>query len=535
MALLALALRLRLALSAGPNFDESWHVFVGAVHPARQLLEDLQNVAHPPLCILVIRLLRSLYFLGAPGGPLLWCRLLSLLPGIATVVLCYCCARRMDVSRAVACLGALLFAIASSAIAISSCVRGYSLATLFLMAAYAAYLEILPAPEDAPAGAWRRFLLCASLASWTEYCAGFAVAALCANLALLALPRRAYLRSLLRAAGRCRAALGAFAAATLALAVYLRWTVAPSSSGHVGLFLRGDRSLGRFFLDGFASNISAFTPLSLSGDGRALLWLAASLVGLAWVAWRHLAAGRRDLRKGTLPLILLLLWMTIFALALAGLYPYGGYARHQFILFPFLALLAVVVLETAYQACPGPRSRVALCLLSALAMVRGTGVLSDRPLDIEVVPGWPYAEESRALRRAMAPGDAIYLSSFNMYMFYSNVLEHRFEARGGCGEACTVFSVSRGDERFGAVRESWRWIIPPQVDPSLLGRLRELMTSQGLAGLWVLSLRWPSGQGGPPWESDDGALGAGCARQGLRLTHHLRFKDGEAWRVALQQ
>lgn len=137
---------------------------------------------HPPLMAIVAGALAEI----APG--LVALRAVSLVAGVATVIMVWIAARR--VSPAAAALAALFLALAPSAVHVSQLARGYALLACLLMGAHSALWLALRRDH---AGAWVAYAGLAALAGACEYAA---VAPLLVEVAVAAIvvrrsPRRA--------------------------------------------------------------------------------------------------------------------------------------------------------------------------------------------------------------------------------------------------------------------------------------------------------------------------------------------------------
>jgi len=143
IALLSLAVDVLFARGRYLGYDEALHVFVSTLQPLTQFFAELKMEAHPPLHYLVLRVV------SPKGSALLWPRLASIIPGIATVVFVFFCARELRVARPIATRATLAFALAPANVNMAICVRAYGLATMFTMLAYLYYLKIVRDPAPA--------------------------------------------------------------------------------------------------------------------------------------------------------------------------------------------------------------------------------------------------------------------------------------------------------------------------------------------------------------------------------------------------
>lgn len=136
------AARVYVAAEKPLNYDEYWHIFVAQQDTREGLAREWRSNAHPPLYYWLLRLLVSL-----ARGPLVD-RSISLLAGVLAVLVIGQILAKVAKDPVVAPLGAFAFALAPSAVLISSEVRSYMLCTLFLLVAFSQYVGLVKGPPS---------------------------------------------------------------------------------------------------------------------------------------------------------------------------------------------------------------------------------------------------------------------------------------------------------------------------------------------------------------------------------------------------
>jgi hypothetical protein len=461
------------------GFDEEWQIFACSVRPLRAFLVELRGMAHPPFYYLWLRAILSV------TNSLWSARALSLVSGVACIPLSYLCARRMGLSRAVALLGGLLWAIAPAAVAISIVTRAYSSSTALFLAAFACWLPSLRAPGEArPLAATALFSL---LAMFTEYCALFAVVGMLAPPLCAALARRdrELARRIVRTSWRLWATL---LLGLVVLIVYNRWSVQLAHYGHVKSFLPDDDGpLWRFFLRGESGDLRLLLSLPL-GDGALAALSIAGTLALAWACWRALRRGG-DLRRGAAPIALVFTTLIIFLLSLKGLYPFGGHMRHQFVLFPLLVLCLLSAVDAGLDALPKLRP-VATALAFAAVAFWGWRALA-RPLAEDF--GWdPRLYDDAQIVQRTAGATPVYAPTYTVYVLAGSLPGARWTAEGECGDDCMRYRV----EPAGiTVLKDAKFDVPMVPDAAFVDSLRARMCA-GAPDVWFY--RVPSGSDPAP-------------------------------------
>jgi hypothetical protein len=295
----------------------------------------------------------------ALGPDPIWPGLLSIVPACVQPWLVFEILRKLGVARAVRLVIVLAFAGSYSFTFLGILVRSYSLATLATLVSLWAALDMIPGPgrPDRPGGtgsAIRRSavlaLVSSTVAVWCLYPAGFTTAVVVVAVAASALISR-------RAADFVRPwreharwpEWSRFLGGHLACVGWVLLTYGGRELPHVKSWFPGpEEGAISFVLAGLRNILESFSPLPLH-SGR-LTDLALALGGAVLIVLVLRNSGRegvRVARRGAL-LALPLYLVVLVLLALARKYPFGGEARHMYVLYPFLfCALALLTDELA--------------------------------------------------------------------------------------------------------------------------------------------------------------------------------------------
>jgi hypothetical protein len=466
---IALGVRLWLMWSLPVGFDEHWHRFVADARPLAQLVTELKDVAHPPLCILLLRAI------GWVTGSAIAARTVAVVPGVVSLAWWFVAARRVGLCAPMALAGTLLLALLPAHAQVSTSVRGYALAMMFQVAAFAELVRWIEAPRGRRVPG--RALAWLALGMWSEYCTVF-VAAAFGVVWLFALrlhppgdQRRADVRDALL-----------FGASTLGLALYLWWGVGATNFGHTDRFLPAGEPLWRFLADAWARDLHLLLGVP---ESRVLAIL--TLVGLGWLM--RPPRTREELLKSAPSLVLGVMVILLMLASLTRRYPFGGTMRHQVMLLPLMALVIVQSIDRARRAMPS-----ALVVSATFVIALGWGVWSLRhPFPDDNLSNGAWAEDTASVRREVG-GGCVYLPVYGVYAFYGGLGVSRWSAESSCGPRCTQFIVEHQGKRFIALRDGAVW---EPYDPSAAAfaeRLRQVSRAAPRCGgeLWLYALEHPT-------------------------------------------
>ena len=325
------------------NDDGYFHLFLSIQGSWEAFRGHWRGCAHPILYFLVLRV-PALF-----GHSNMVYRLASIVPGMASVYLLGLIAARLCQSKAVALLAAAAYGFSATMREIVIDIRSYPLALFFVLAAF--YCLV-----DALAGDGRRnrslmwFGIFTSLAIASAY---YAILFLFACLGSLALLLAAH--PLLR--GRTRAwasrnwhvlivALGLpFAVISGFYLAHMKYQMTGLASWYIpDFYWRPGISRVDFVLRNLRADFNYMLPVEMSSAGMAFGVLAVFAPILLCRAFSRKRSGE-SLASGLPGLLSLLLLAELIALSLLRLYPFGGQARQQSVLFPFFALTAFLLLD----------------------------------------------------------------------------------------------------------------------------------------------------------------------------------------------
>jgi hypothetical protein len=361
--------RLALGYSQFISLDGWWHLFVATQDRWLMVAAEWKWIAHPPLFYPLLRIAAHL-----SKSPLML-RSIGIVCGTLSSVVIGLVGAKIYRYKSSALLLAAAYTFAFSIIDLNCDVRAYSLALLFVLLAFNAWLDWNAAPQGALAGrAILRFGLWSSLAILSEYYVIFFLAGCFAILVL-----RFLLRPVFREA--CLASLrthwqaclfaAVFPAALFAAFASLQLSVKASDQRYLQSFLWNDPSVSPdgFLLSNLQNELSFFAPFQLdSGIATtiAFLILLPALIWFGLVRRRHSRPAAADA-----PFLFVTILLQIALLSLFAIYPFGGEFRHQSILAPFAFITGFLLLDRVADHLPRPGMRHTLFASAGLLVAAG--------------------------------------------------------------------------------------------------------------------------------------------------------------------
>ncbi len=505
------------------NYDGYWHVFIARQRVWSQFWFEVATNAHPPLYYLV---LKAAVRLG--DHPLVY-RLPSIVATVVAAALMGKVAGRLVGYPWLAAVAVLAFGLSASAIDVGLEVRAYALATCLTLAALSYYLDLEAAGF---AGAGRRtrglFVLFITLALLTHYSVVFVLIAMVlapAGLAAVVPEVRA------RLAGAWRQALSANLltfggpAALFGLFYVVHASHIVTQMGHLPDFMfdPARETLVAFGRRTLTAEAALFSPAAIAGaSGLGAAWAAGGLAVLFLAHRARCLQGSRWSAAALVPVMVAVMTGGVLAAAVVRRYPFGGPVRHQFFLFPFIVLSAVVALDWLGRILPAVALRRALLAasLAGCAVSAGSWVAAAGP-----APAMPLQREM-ATFRALAPGaPAVYLDQLNLIVFYMHHHEWKWRLRRlvGSPPLFELWTVSKDGRRLHVCRDRRRWLLDPS-DAGLYGLLAECLEATNASGV---ALFLPGHLAAvPPAAEASGRLAALAAKAGLRPGSVVVERDG---------
>jgi 4-amino-4-deoxy-L-arabinose transferase-like glycosyltransferase len=523
ICLLAAIPRVYLASTRPLNYDEYWHVFVARQDTRAALSSEWRNTAHPPLYYWLLKLSM------AAGWHRLAYRLVSLLAGLAAVLVVWLIGRRLARDPAVPWLAALAFALALPAIVTSFEVRAYMVSALCALGSFACLLSMLDdrAPRGIPG-----FAVLACLAVLSSYAAAFFVLAALAVLAYasaMTLAREARLPAIVRERP-VALALGLLLPALTTAVLYRThargFARRQAQMSHLPAFqYRPDQEcIGAYVVRSIHNEINLFLPAPL-GDAAALplFVLTVAAVGSAAI-W--LARRQGDLLRRVPTLLVLLMAGALLAASVRGVYPFGGRLRQQFVLFPFLVVAWFQLVDAGMVRWPAWRRPLAAAGVAAVCL-SGAWHLGG---DLLTTPGELCGRQMTLYRNAFGTPRAVYTDSFSTILLFAH--HDRWDWRAAPAAARGARPDRYVMSRDGQEVLVWRQDHPLDLaDEQTYRRVGETLRSSGLPSTTVFSVRWTAPGGRERAPASNGGAGGGAAAGDrpahLRRARRLRRAPGE--------
>jgi len=430
------------------EYDGYWHVFI-AKQTWSNLLVEYQATAHPPLFFFLLR-----GAIGLGDSRLIY-RLVSILSALGAIFVIGRIARDVTGSALAAVLAAFVFGLSESAIVISLEVRSYMLCAFFMLLAFENYLKIVslkPCQSDRAARIGFSVSLC--LAILSHYSAlFFLMACLTAPLCLAVVNAEYRARLFAFARARWSANLLTILPA-LAIGLALYWFQGRTFATPLAYLSRfyfdpaGSESRIQFLLRNLQNTFDLFSPVRFEPALIPLCVFAAIAV--------YFARSQRDTRDimASLTIAAFLLMLGAFMLAsLRGRYPFGGGMRHQFLMFPFLVLTAVALLD---------RLAALIRLRHARAVALALGFLAAGVNAKAAYTRFQNIRNDRATRDVAAfrnlfphPG-AVLLDQFNVVNFFTHYYEWKWRTVARYG-SLYKYAVSKNGNEFTVLRYISIW------------------------------------------------------------------------------
>ncbi len=483
IVLLALIPRLIFGASQYIEYDGYWHVWIAQQDRWANFVREYHANAHPPLYFL---LLRWTAWLGKTN---LAYRFISIASGTASVFLLGRTAMRALRSPVWAVLAALAYGLALPSLLLSNEVRTYMLSAFFVQLSFLYFLDLTVSGKPAHLKSRVIFAVAAVLACLTEYYALIYVGA--ALLVALIAP------FLNREKKPLHAVLRELATFLLILALpvreYLRHFGARSVSyDHLPTYYfqpDGAESAIGFLLRNLRNELNWFSPVEIP-EGTAfyavlcLLIVAAAAIVILVRRWS-------DPKNAAAITILIFSVSMLGAIMLGALlraYPFGGFLRQQFILFPFLVICPFLIPDRLLTGTPR----------LAVAGVLAAGILfaSYRNYD-----DWPksttllLSDQMGRYNRLFPDAESIYIDQYNLITFFMHHHDWKWEFLAPLPDSATVdvYKLTSGNRSMILFRDRDHWNLDLR-DPLLYKQMAAGLRAWHLSSATIFGLAQPVGK-----------------------------------------
>ena len=413
---------IRNALPTTMGYDEGWHFYVAVVSPLWQSLLAMSADTHPPLYYPPLRALARI------GSDPFWPRLLSVIPTILCVPLWYALQRKLGIKLAIAVVSTVILGSAYSFLHMGVLIRAYAITGVLIVAALWFWVDMLPGGGRPRRLASVMSLLLFSLAMGFLYAGAFTTSAIFgATILVMAIngnARQAVLGNWRRHSGWPEwVAFFGFHLLMVAW-FYIGWGHHVNDNIPVYLSdfsIKPEQSIPAFLLHALRLETALFTPLDGFADWA--LSLGAGLIGVTIITLTVINLRAGNVARAVIALSPVLLMAVLALLAIKGKYPFGGYLRHQYVLFPLLLLLLPLALDEVWRRLQFVWLRYALLLLVlAIAIANAVQMQRSKPIP-EAPPTERWGEVFEAMF-AKQRDEPLFVNAYLFYPTYMNRHTH---------------------------------------------------------------------------------------------------------------
>ena len=480
VCLIAAIPTLYLAAHQFVEYDGYWHVFIAQQDNFQAFWWEYMHNDHPLLFYLLLKVMVNL------GRTVLIYRAISVLSALGSIYVLGKIVQKLSSSAFTAPLTALAFGLATPTLEIAISVRSYMLSTFFLLVSFYFFLDLLPGNRPVPRRSRVWFALGAILAVCSHYFAFFYVGA-CVLLLIGFWMARAP-RSWKALLDYGLTFLPIFVVMACLYLFHIRFN--KTNLNHVvGYLLVPGESKIKFLLRNLHSIFNFFSPLQIASRG-AFEKVAAALAVVV--------AGSAALARGRARAPLFMFLIILGELALGGLldrYPFGGFLRQQFIVFPFAALTAGMCLDRLLTAMRAPRASWATAALVGVAVLA---------ISVSRFNAYPklfidlFGREMSMFDAAIPAPDAVYVDQFNLIAFFAHHDTWRWHYLEKLPMDTDVeeYSLARNGRRMELLRDKFRWNFDFS-DPTLFHDIAEELRSARLRTLAVFCVHQVPGRRTP--------------------------------------
>lgn len=411
----ALVPRLILGSSQFIHYDGYWHVFTATQDKWEVFISEWRKDAHPPLYYLLLRVVASL------GHSHLIYRSLSIVPGVASVYVIGLIARKLYRSATVALLTAAAYGSSITIIDITCDVRGYALALFLILLAFYYFVDFL-------LDGWEQkelersialFGIFTSLAITVEYYAIFFWIACLGVVLLNALWdgkfRKAKFGWLVR---EWFNVVPFIIGIPLCVLLYLYQAHLQrhmnAQKQLIQFYWNPSRSITEFILQSLRDDLNYILPIEIASTSALFVSLPLVVVLIWFLIFRR--HGEVTRAASTAPILLLvLLFLQLIVLGVAARYPFGGEARQQSIIFPFVLLSGFLVLDrcVAFVRLPLMKNVVLVCT-AALVVLSFSYWWRKFPKVVQEL----FTTDYNTFTSGLAPTRAVYVDQYSLIAYY---------------------------------------------------------------------------------------------------------------------
>ena len=486
IALLALIPMLMLGASQFVEYDGYWHVWIAQQDRWFNFIREYRADAHPPLYYL---LLRACLWLGRT--PLVY-RAISLLAGAASVWMLGRTALKALRSPVWAALAALAYGLSLPVILTSNEVRGYMLSSFFIQISFYYFLDLVGKQQPPSLRPRVIFGVMTVLACLTEYYALLYLGAVMLFALSLPIVRRGsqWPRALLREIATFAAIL------VIPVAEYISHLGAQSVAyDHLPdyYFQPGSaESAIAFLLRNLRNELNWFSPWHVPDGAVYYAALAAQVAVAATIVFLvRRGNGPRNPQALASLVIPLLIMGAIMTAALIRAYPFGGFLRQQFVLFPFLAVCPFLFLDRVMANAPRAVSLV----------IAGFLALGVTYVSVENYQAWPKISEMlltdkmSRYNRLFPDAESIYIDQFNLITFFMHHhnWQWSFIAPLPGSSTVDVYKLSHDNRSMLLFRDKDHWNVDLR-DPQLFSQMARGMRTWHLSSTTIFCLAQPVGK-----------------------------------------
>jgi len=451
------------------EYDGFWHVFIAQQDNWRNFWWEYMHNDHPLLFYLMLRAVMKL------GHSVLIYRSISVASGLGCVYVIGKITGKLSVSKIAPVFTALAFGVAIPTLEIAISVRSYMLSTFFIVLSFYYFLDLLPVEGAAPTRRARiLFAVSAILAVCSHYFAFFYVGTCTVVVAGFGLARPRLFKN------AWVAHLFTFVPIFLVMACLYRFHISYNTTNlnHVPDYLWGPgEPKVKFLARNFHSLFNFFSPWQIV-DRRHFEKVGALLVAAAigLTPWKRL--------RRAIPLIMLSL--IVVELAVAGCldrYPFGGFLRQQFIVFPFAVLAAGICLDRILSLI---HIRALVWASAAVLFVTLIAVAVSRFNAYPKASGELFTREMNLFDAAIPSPAGMYTDQFNLIGIYTQRHQWNwtFVERLPMPTEVEEYVLTRDSKRVKLLRDKLRW----NLDFSDASLYHDLAVSMRLAKLNSLAV-----------------------------------------------